>query len=593
MTEMALKESYDIIVVGLGHAGCEAALASSRLGAAVLGLTLNMSSVARMSCNPSIGGPGKSQLVREIDALGGEMGLAADECFIHSRMLNCAKGPAVRAIRLQIDKAAYTARMTSALMSQQNLDIAEAQLESFIIEGGRIAGAIVGGRRIRAKAIVIASGTYPGGRTYIGEEVRDEGPEGFPASRLTDALVKAGIRIMRFKTGTSPRVAKDTVDYEDVEVQPGEALPYGFSNVRKPTPRAQEDCWITYTNLSTHEIIGENLDRAPIFSGLIKGIGPRYCPSIEAKVVRFAERQRHQLFIEPITIGGDEVYIAGLATSMPKDVQERMLKTIPGLKEARIMKFGYAIEYDCIDPLQLDHRLEFRSLPGLFSAGQSNGSSGYEEAAAQGLIAGANAALTASGKEPLTVGRDEGYIGVLIDDLVMKGTDEPYRMLTARAEYRLSLRQDNADFRLSPKAIRAGLADKDRKSAFEIKFKAKAKAAAGLKEPDMTMKGDFNVSRAANDTTRWLEWCAMESAALDGAYGGYIQKERRMAEAFRRMEGMSIPQDADYASMHRLSREARERLAEKRPSSIGEASRIPGLSPADIAALLIHLRQEA
>lgn len=581
-----MRKDYDVIVIGLGHAGCEAALAAARLGADVLALTLSRASIARMSCNPSIGGPGKSQLVREIDALGGEMGSAADDCFIHARMLNSAKGPAVRAIREQIDKASYQARMAATLERQPGLEIAEAELERIHIESGKVVGATISKERVSCRAVVLSSGTYLGGKVYIGDDVHEGGPEGFPASALSPSLADGGIRLMRFKTGTSPRIASDSIDYGRMELQPGEDLPYCFSNIRKPEKRDQEDCWITYTNERTHAIIGDNIDRAPIFSGLIKGVGPRYCPSIEAKVVRFAGKHRHQLFIEPITKGGAEKYIAGLATSMPRDVQDAVLKTIPGLADAVITKYGYAIEYDCVDPSQLDHRLGFRHIEGLFSAGQSNGSSGYEEAAAQGLVAGANAALWVKGSPPLLIGRDQAYIGVLIDDLVMKGTDEPYRMLTARAEYRLALRQDNADFRLTPEAMRIGLADDTRKAAFEKKLRFKEALSSGNMET-------ASMDDSSSEEDRWLMECTKENLQLDGVYGGYIQKERRMAAAFRRMEQQAIPDGTDYRAMYRLSAEAREKLFEKRPASIGEASRIPGISPSDMAALIIHLRQEA
>lgn len=574
---------YDVVVIGLGHAGCEAALAASRLGVSVLATTLSMDSVARMSCNPSIGGPGKSQLVREIDALGGEMGAAADDTFIHIRMLNSAKGPAVRAIRAQIDRISYSDRMRSALTSQRGLHIAEGAVESILLEGGRVAGVLLGGTRIKCSSCIIATGTYLEGRTFIGEDSRKGGPEGASATSLSPTLSDMGIRTMRFKTGTSPRVQASSLDYSKMEIQKGEELLYGFSSIRRPLARAQEDCWITYTNAETHSIICSSIDRAPIFSGLIKGVGPRYCPSIEAKVVRFAGKPRHQLFIEPIVRGGSEMYIAGLATSLPRDVQEAMLRTIPGLEGAKISKYGYAIEYDCVDPSQLDHKLEFRHINGLYSAGQSNGSSGYEEAAAQGLIAGANAALSVKGESALKLGRDDAYIGVLIDDLVMKGTDEPYRMMTARAEYRLSLRQDNADFRLTPKAIEAGLASGERRRIFELKL--------GLKGRFGANSGTEHVQGRSQEE-EWLFACVEENIALDGAYAGYIEKEKRMATAFRRMEDKTIPEGADFSGMHRLSSEAREKLAGRRPESVGEASRIPGISPADIAAMIIHLRED-
>lgn len=578
-----MASDYDIVVIGLGHGGCEAALAASRLGVRVLATTLGMDAIARMSCNPSIGGPGKSQLVREIDALGGEMGAAADDTFIHIRMLNSAKGPAVRAIRAQIDRASYSERMKSALLSQAGLDVVEKPVESVLIEQGKVIGVIAGGTKIACSACIIATGTYLEGKTFIGEDASQGGPEGLPASSLSPSLDEMGIRTMRFKTGTSPRVLASSLDYTMMQIQRGEDLLYGFSNIKQPTHREQEDCWITYTNAETHGIIASSIDRAPIFSGLIKGVGPRYCPSIEAKVVRFAGKPRHQLFIEPIVKGGIEMYIAGLATSLPRDVQEAMLRTIPGLERAKITKYGYAIEYDCVDPSQLDHKLEFRHIKGLYSAGQSNGSSGYEEAAAQGLIAGANAALQIKGDEPLKLGRDDAYIGVLIDDLVMKGTDEPYRMMTARAEYRLSLRQDNADFRLTPKAIKAGLASSERKRAFELKLGFKLRAGGRL-----PVKDEGNRSKEEE----WLLRCVEENVELDGAYAGYIEKERRIAAAFRRMEDKAIPEGVDYSVMHRLSAEAREKLTERRPGSVGEASRISGISPADIAAMIIHLRED-
>jgi tRNA uridine 5-carboxymethylaminomethyl modification enzyme len=576
-----LKNRYDVIVIGLGHAGCEAVLAAARLGASVLGVVLDKGHIARMSCNPSIGGPGKAQLVRELDALGGEMGLAADETYMHIRMLNAGKGPAVRAIRAQIDKPSYAYRMIGALTRQRGLEIAEGEVESIIIEAGRVKGAIIAGERVFASAVILASGTYLGGRTYVGDDTKESGPDGSPASHLTPSLIEAGIRLMRFKTGTSPRIVANSINYGEMETQGGEDLLHGFSHLKRPNPRKQANCWITYTNEETHGIIRENIDRAPIFSGLIKGIGPRYCPSIEAKIVRFAGKSRHQLFVEPQQASGEEMYVAGLSTSLPRDVQERMLSTISGLRRAKISKYGYAIEYDCIDPSQLKHTLEHRNIQGFYSAGQSNGSSGYEEAAAQGLVAGANAALWGKGRPPLLLGRDQSYIGVLIDDLVMKGTDEPYRMMTARAEFRLELRQDNADFRLTPFAIECGLASEARIDSFEKKACIKAGITNGNTE-----------IAATSEQEAWYIACVEENVKLDKIYDGYIEKEKKMATSFRKMENRLLPANINFSSMYRLSNEAREKFSRMRPESIGEASRIPGISPSDIAALIIHLRKE-
>lgn len=614
---------YDIAVIGAGHAGCEAALAAARLGCSVVVFTLNMDSVANMPCNPNIGGTAKGHLVREIDALGGQMGKTADETLIQSRMLNLAKGPAVHSLRAQIDRRAYQESMKETLEMQAGLDLKQAEIIKikFRKEGGVNGVKTHTGAVYTCKCVILCSGTYLKSRIIMGELNYPGGPDGmFPANELSGCLEEAGIELMRFKTGTPARVHSKSVDTSKMEEQKGDVPIIPFSFETEKIKIKQLSCYLTYTNEKTHEVIRKNLHRSPLFSGDIEGVGPRYCPSIEDKVVRFSDKQRHQIFIEPMGKNTREMYVQGMSSSLPEDVQEEMLKTIKGLEKVKTMRSAYAIEYDCINPLQLKTSLEFKKIPGLFSAGQSNGSSGYEEAAAQGLMAGINAARKIKEEEAVVFDRSQAYIGVLIDDLVTKGTEEPYRMMTSRSEYRLLLRQDNADMRLTEEGFNIGLISKERFGKFTLKRKfirrelkrlekkvfppvivnsflvkydlGKVKsgitAAALLKRPGITYKmlGEIDEDRPYYDVI------AAEAVEIMCKYEGYLKKQRQQVARFEKNEKIRLPQEIEYININGLRLEARQKLDKIKPYSIGQASRISGVSPADINVLLIYLERK-
>ena len=612
---------YDVIVVGAGHAGCEAALAPARMGLRTLMLSITLEAIAMMPCNPSIGGTGKGHLVREIDALGGEMGVNTDKTFLQSRMLNTAKGPAVHSLRAQADKSRYHEEMKRTIEQTPLLDLKQAEVVEIIVEEGQATGIVTKtGAVYRSQTVIIATGTFLAGKIFIGESSYDSGPNGMaPSMELSESLRKNGIPLRRFKTGTPARIDAKTIDYSKMTVQQGDdpAVPFSFMN--ECPGENQVDCWLTYTNEKTHEIIRNNFERSALFTGDIVGVGPRYCPSIETKIARFPDRRRHQLFIEPEGLSTDEMYIQGMSSSLPEDVQEDFYRSIEGLEHARIMRPAYAIEYDCIDPLDLKSSLESRIIENLFFAGQTNGSSGYEEAAAQGLIAGINAAQKVKGAEPFLLDRSEAYIGVLIDDLVTKGTNEPYRMLTSRAEYRLTLRQDNACDRLTERSYRIGLATEERYQRYlkiktdtetEILRLEKTKVrpevlnpflesigsspviesislAELLKRPEIT----YEKLKTIDPERPEISYHSRVQVSVNIKYEGYIQKQERQINRFRKLESRKLPEDLNYMELEGIRIEAREKLAERKPDSVGQASRISGVSPADINVLLIHLEK--
>ena len=614
---------YDLCVVGAGHAGCEAALAAARMGVPTLLLTLNLDAIALMPCNPAIGGTAKGHLVREVDALGGEMGRAIDDTFIQSRMLNTGKGPAVHSLRAQADKRAYQRRMRRALFAQENLEVRQGEVSAIRLSptGEVQAVETTTGARIACRAVIVAAGVYMDAHIIIGECVREGGPQGLWASQaLAGALRTLGLPLRRFKTGTPARIEESSIDFDEMEPQPGDEPVTPFSFLTDATLRNRAQCFLTYTNEETHSLIRENLHRAPMYAGTIHGTGARYCPSIEDKVMRFADKTRHQVFLEPEGLDTNEWYVQGMSTSLPEDVQIPMYRTIPGLRRARILRLAYAIEYECVDPLSLEPSLAVRGLPGLYLAGQVNGTSGYEEAAAQGILAGMNAALYVQGRAPVILGRDQAYIGVLIDDLTTKGTNEPYRMMTSRAEYRLLLRQDNADLRLTPIGYAAGLAGEERMRRVQAKREATDAAlralsgawlprsealsalllAHGQPEPAGSVRAadllrrpgiGYDDLRGVWDGWRPLEPQVEQQVSVSLKYEGYLDKERRQVEQFRRAEERLLPQDADYLQVEGLRIEARQKLNALRPRSIGQASRISGVSPGDIAVLLVWLER--
>ena len=620
------KDQYDVAVIGAGHAGCEAALACARLGFRTIVFTVSVDSIALMPCNPNIGGSSKGHLVKEVDALGGEMGKVIDQTFIQSKMLNKSKGPAVHSLRAQADKNEYSKTMRQVLENQENLEIKQAEIVNILTENDEVTGVqLYSGMIYRCKAVILCTGTYLKSRCVYGDVSMSTGPNGLQsANYLTDCLKELGIKMYRFKTGTPARIDKNSIDFSKMEEQFGDEriVPFSFTTNPNDVQIDQASCWLTYTNEETHRIIRENLNRSPLYSGMIEGTGPRYCPSIEDKVVKFADKNRHQVFIEPEGLGTNEMYVGGMSSSLPEDVQYAMYRSVPGLENAKIVRNAYAIEYDCIDGRQLKPSLEFKNIHGLFSAGQFNGSSGYEEAAAQGIVAGINAARMLQGKEPMILDRSEAYIGVLIDDIVTKESHEPYRMMTSRAEYRLLLRQDNADQRLTKKGYEVGLIDEERyqrllkkeeliKNEIErvehANVGANEKVQTLLKEcgstplssgstiaelirrPELTYDMLKPIDNARPDFPKNLAEEVAEQVNICIKYAGYITRQMRQVEQFKKLERKKIPEDIDYDKVNSLRIEAIQKLKEHRPASIGQASRISGVSPADISVLLIYL----
>lgn len=615
-----IAETYDIAVIGAGHAGIEAALAAARLGKRVICFTINLDAVGNMPCNPAVGGTAKGHLVREIDALGGEMGKAADATCIQYRMLNRGKGPAVHSLRAQADRRAYQAYMKHALEQQENLSVRQAEVVAVGTENGRVSYVQTRtGAQFPVKAAIICSGTYLSGKTIIGPVTQNSGPDGmFAAYDLSDSLRALGLPLVRFKTGTPARINRRSVDFSKMEPQYGDedTQPFSFTTKEKPQNRAM--CYLTYTTDETHQIIRDNLHRSPLFSGNIEGIGPRYCPSIEDKIVRFPDKNRHQLFIEPMGLNTEELYIQGFSSSLPEDVQVQMIHSVPGLEHAEIMRTAYAIEYDCIDPLALHPSLETKAVGGLYGAGQFNGTSGYEEAAGQGLIAGINAARALDGTPPIVLGRETSYLGTLIDDLVTKGTNEPYRMMTSRSEYRLVLRQDNADLRLSAVGNEVGLISDERHASVLAKYRAVDEEIARLSKQFVSPSPELDSLLVSRETSPMKSGGSLadllrrpqlsytllapfdparpqlpedvcEQVEISLKYEGYIKRQEAQIEQFKRMESLLLPEDLDYNELQMLRIEARQKLNKIRPRSIGQASRISGVSPADITALLLYL----
>jgi tRNA uridine 5-carboxymethylaminomethyl modification enzyme len=617
-----IAEEFDVVVIGAGHAGCEASLATARMGLKTLILAMNLDSVALMPCNPNIGGTSKGHLVREIDALGGEMGVNIDQSYLQSRMLNTSKGPAVHSLRVQADKRKYQFRMRHTLEKQKNLYLRQLEAIDIEVENGKVKGVLTkNGAYFPCKVVILATGTYLKSRVIIGEVDYSSGPNGlFPANELSQCLASLGISLRRFKTGTPVRVNRRSIDFSKMIEQPGDDKVIPFSFMNEDIEREQVSCYLTYTNENTHNVIRENIHRSPMYNGTIEGVGPRYCPSIEDKVMKFPDKVQHQVFVEPEGEDTEELYVQGMSTSLPEEVQVKMLRTIPGLENVEIMRTGYAIEYDCLDPMQLKPTLELKDIDGLFSCGQMNGSSGYEEAAAQGILAGINAALKIKGEEPLILSRSDAYIGVLIDDLVTKGTTEPYRMMTSRSEYRLLLRQDNADLRLTEMGYRVGLVTEDRYSKFLERKLAIESELERIKSLQITNKRENNEFLASLNSAELKKPVSLyelikrteldyylvapldidrpnhkqnvqEQVNIISKYEGYIDKQLEQVEQFKKFEKKLLPGDIVYEDIYGLRTEAKQKLEKIRPISIGQASRISGVSPADISVLLIYLEQ--